>query len=161
MKIELSKIPSEGIFIDSKIHIDKELYKNTEIIEIKELYANGVISYDYLNNLVIDLNLKGKFILNDSISLEKIDYPFSLKVEENIDYLSDSYKDFYEKSKNILDISEILWENIVLEIPTSATKVDTDNLSLSGDGWELVNNNQSKIDPRLAKLNELFMDGKE
>ena len=68
---------------------------------------------------------------------------------------------FYEKSKNSLDISEILWENIVLEIPISITNHKSEDLLLKGNGWELVNENKEEIDPRLAKLKELLDEGKE
>ena len=61
----------------------------------------------------------------------------------------------------ILDISEILWENIVLEIPISITNVDSKNLRMQGEGWELKNNKSNEIDPRLAKLTELYGEGKE
>jgi len=161
MNINLGKIPSDGLFISQDVTLDKSLYENAEIIDIKNLHIEGNVNYDYENNLVINLDVNGSFILEDSITLEEIDYPFTCIVEEKISNISEYCGDFFEKSKNTLDISEILWENIVLEIPISATNVDTDELSLSGDGWELKNKDEEKIDPRLAILTELFKDGKE
>lgn len=161
MNINLNKIPSDGLFISQDVTLDKSLYENADIIDVKQLHIEGNINYDYENNLVINLDVNGCFLLEDAISLEAIDYPFSCVIEEKIANLNEYCGNFFEKSKNTLDISEILWENIVLEIPISATNVDAEELSLSGDGWELKNENEEKIDPRLAKLTELFKDGKE
>lgn len=161
MKIELSKIPTNGLIINTDVILEKALYKDAEILDIKDLHIEGIVNYDYENNLVIQLEVKGKFLLEDAITLDSIDYPFSCDIEEKIENISEYCGDFFEKSKNTLDISEILWENIVLEIPISATNANSDELSLKGDGWELRNESVKKIDPRLAKLTELLEDGKE
>jgi uncharacterized metal-binding protein YceD (DUF177 family) len=161
MKINLSKIPTSGIVVDEDVVLDKKLYENTDIIDIKSLHISGNINYDYENNLDINLVAEGIFILEDAITLEDIEYYFSCPIEEKISDVSVECENFYEKSKNTLDISEILWENIVLEIPIRATNSSSDEMSLSGDGWELVNENVKKIDPRLAKLTELLDGGKE
>ena len=99
--------------------------------------------------------------MQDSITLDPIEYPFTCNIEEEIENIENFFGNFYEKSKNILDISEFLWENIVLEVPISATHSDSSKLSLSGEGWEFKNENVKKIDPRLAKLTELLEKGKE
>ena len=161
MQIELNKIPSTGLQIDSIIKLDKTFYQNTSILDLKDLYLKGIIDFDYENNLNLNLEVKGIFILSDAITLEPIEYPFSSLIDEKLTEIDPNYSNFYDKSKNTLDISEILWENIVLEVPISATKTTTDNLNLKGEGWELVKENVTKIDPRLAKLSELFKDGKE
>lgn len=161
MKINIGKIPTTGLFVDENIILEKKLYEQADILEVKSLHVAGNIMYDYENNLVFDLEVSGVFLLRDAITLEPIEYPFSCKIEEKIENIEETCGDFFEKSKNILDISEILWENIVLEIPISATKANSSKLSLSGDGWELKNENKKKIDPRLAKLTELLEKGKD
>ncbi len=161
MKINLSNIPTNGLVISENVILDKSLYENADVLDIKDLAIDGLINYDYENNLVIDLKAEGKFILNDAITLDPIDYPFTCQIEEKIEDVEACCGNFFEKSKNILDISEILWENIVLEIPISATKGDSNHLPLQGNGWELKNSDEKKIDPRLAKLTELLEEGKE
>ncbi len=161
MIIELNKIPTNGLEIDKDITLVKELYENTDILDLKALHIMGNINYDYENNLVLNLEAKGIFILEDAITLDPLEYPFTCEIEEKIENLEESCQNFYEKSKNTLDISEILWENIVLEIPISASNRSSETLALHGEGWELVNENTKKIDPRLAKLNELLKEGKE
>jgi uncharacterized metal-binding protein YceD (DUF177 family) len=139
----------------------EELYEKTEIEEIKNLHIKGSIRYDYEGNLNLNLEAQGIFILPDALTLEPIDYPFTSQIDEKIENIEEYCGSFYEKSKNSLDISEILWENIVLEIPISITNHKSEDLLLKGNGWELVNENKEEIDPRLAKLKELLDEGKE
>lgn len=160
MNINLSKIPESGLEINQDVVLDRELYKGADILDLKDLHIMGNVHYDYENNLCMDLKVNGVFVLQDAITLDPIDYAFTSEVEEQIADIGAYCGDFYEKSKNILDISEILWENIVLEIPISVTHSSSDELSLHGEGWELMNENTKKIDPRLEKLTELFKEGK-
>ena len=160
MIIDLSKIPNLGLEINNSVDISDNIYKSANIIDLKNVHIEGTINYDYDNNLIFNLQCTGIFILQDAINLEPIEYPFTCAITDEITNISEYCGDFYEKSKNTLDISEILWENIVLEIPISATNASSDDLSHSGNGWELAGENKQKIDPRLAKLNEL-LDNRE
>ncbi len=161
MKIELSKIPESGLIVNQDIILDKKLFKDADILDIKKIYFDGIINFDYEGHLVINGKLNGVFILEDAVTLDPVDYSFVCLIEENIKNIENLGSDFYEKSKNILDISEVLWENIVLEIPISVSKANSDDLSLRGDGWELKSESGKEIDPRLAKLKELFNEKEE
>ena len=75
-------------------------------------------------------------ILLDAISLEEVPYPFSFKIEG-------SMKEILGNCPNTLAILELLWENIVLEVPLKFTKVD--NLSeFQGNGWKLISEDELK-----------------
>ncbi len=161
MKINLAKIPTDGLNIDEDVVLDKDIYSHTDVLDIEKMHIKGTITYDYEENLVLDLNVEGQFLLKDAVTLEPITYPFTCKIEDKIEDVALRCGDFFEKNKNLLDISEILWENIVLEIPISVTHANTSDRLLHGDGWELKNENVKKIDPRLAKLTELLENGKE
>ena len=161
MEINLSTIPEEGLEIDSNVVLSPDFYKDASIHSIEDCHVEGLIKYDYENNLVLALTVKGTFLLDDAITLEEIKYPFTCEIDEKIENLSEFCGEFYEKSKNTLDIREILWENIVLEIPISATIAKESDLSLKGDGWRLTNGKEQEIDPRFAKLQELLDEGKE
>ena len=98
--------------------------------EMLELIEAGTDDIDY-----VDLDVSGVMILQDSISLEDIEYPFSLKIEGDL-------KEFITNLENSLDIIELLWENIVLEIPLKYTKVE-DLSKFHGDGWKLVSEEEA------------------
>jgi uncharacterized protein len=146
----------EYIEINSLVTIPYEFYKDTEIISIGEVEVVGRISFSDYDNILIDLNVNGIMILSDSVTLEDIEYPFNIEIEENIDKNSEETREYYQKDKNTLDITTVLWENIVLEVPIRVTNGYNKDISLKGEGWELVDENKKEIDPRLAPLQELL-----
>ena len=102
--------------IDNDIILPKEYYENSEIKDIINLHVDGKLCYDRDDEIHAILEIKGTMILEDSISLEKVEYPFSIEYD---DILEESYKN----DENKLDLFEFLWENIVLEVPLKFTKV--------------------------------------
>ena len=110
--------------------------------------------------LEINLELVGTMILSDSVTLDLIEYPFNIKINEEYSLNDPYFKEYYEKEQNILDIMAILWENIVLEVPMHLT--NTEDAKLSGEGWSLGKQEETQeIDPRLAKLMEVLDERKE
>ena len=75
-------------------------------------------------------------ILPCSISLEEVEYPFEIEIEENLG----NFDEILKKNKNSLELLPILCENIVLEIPMKVVKKGIDIKNISGDGWELSDN---------------------
>lgn len=139
MNIDISSLNSGTIKkynIDEKIEFTKEELKNTKIKALKDVQVKGYLYIDSSDNLKANLDFSGVMTLEDDISLEPIEYEFSNKIEEILDENSKNFE-------NILDLKEILWENIVLEIPLKFTKVS--NLEeFNGDGWKLVSENELK-----------------
>ena len=132
MFVDLSKVLNESIArinLDSDVNIPKELYENTEILELKELHFSGKLEI-IEGEISIKGLLKGIMVLEDSISLDAIDYHFEAEIDEEIE-------ENLEKSSNTLDITEILWQNIVLEVPLKLTKVHNFD-EYHGDGWQLI-----------------------
>ena len=160
MQIDLNKLNVNGkIDINELLTIDYELYKNTSIKELKPVKLTGKIFYNISDEIELDLDVEGIMILEDSITLDPIDYPFSININEIVSEANEDIKEYYQNSKNTLDIMPILWQNIVLEVPISITKEK--DAHLSGEGWELNNEEENKIDPRLAELSKLLDEGKE
>ena len=132
MIIDLSKIIDSDIArisLDSEVNIPESYLENSEIIALKNLKLTGELELieDQIN---ITGELNGVMVLADSISLDSIDYPFRAEIDEEID-------NFLEKSSKSLDITEILWQNIVLEVPLKLTNVSNFD-EYHGDGWKLV-----------------------
>lgn len=82
------------------------------------------------DDFYIIVNASGKMKIKDSITLDDVWYPFEVKIDEKLD-------EFIENDKNILDINQFLWQNIVLEVPLRYTVV-SDYSKIRGDGWKLV-----------------------
>ena len=104
------------------------------------------------------MKITGNMYLLDSITLEEIPYQFDINIDDTLESFDGENGEYFEKNKNILDKLEFLWENIVLEVPISFTK--STGAKMQGDGWELnKDDDEEKVDPRLAKLNDLFKGG--
>ncbi|MBP3841732.1 MAG: hypothetical protein IK997_06425 [Bacilli bacterium] len=131
--IDLSLLHSNAtseIKLDGVYSIPSEYYKDTDVKKIDNVSIKGTISRETDDIDFVDCDINGVMILQDAVSLEDVDYPFSIHLEGNLE-------DFATNFENTLDISEFLWENIVLEIPLRFTKVE-DLSKFHGDGWKLV-----------------------
>ena len=141
MDIDLSLLHSnttKTIDITNTYKIPKEYYERTDIISLDDVKVVGKIirkeNEDGDLDDYIECKINGEMKIPDSISLEELNYPFS------IDY-NDIIEENCKKRENILDIFQFLWENIVLEVPLQFTKVD-DLSKFHGDGWRLIDEDE-------------------
>ncbi len=159
MYIDLAKVDEKGIIIDDIISFGDEYIKKTPIQKLDNVKVKGKAYYSVTNEIVFDCIVEGKMVLLDAIDLKPLDYPFHLEISE---VLSEKNDEKDEKELKKLDIIDILWQNIVLEVPISVRKEPNKKYHLKGDGWELVDEERKKLDPRLAPLLELLeKEGKE
>ncbi len=141
MNIDITKLINgvqDSIDVNEVINIDKEVFRNTDIIELNNISLNGSIYVDAANIYHIDIDVDGVMVLPCSITLKPVDYKFSCKVEEEFDETELSNIKNDKISKNTIDILPIIWENIVLEIPLRVLSSDAYNTKIEGDGWKLV-----------------------
>jgi len=157
--IYLNKIPVNGLEIHEVVDFDKAYYQNTDILELKKVKVDGNIRKNINQDFVLSLKVQGNLTIPDSRTLSPIQVPFEIEIIEKIDETNEDIQEYFEKTKNILDIMGILWENIVLEVPIS--KTEGQNIQQEGNGWELVSEKRESIDPRLAPLRELLDGEKE
>lgn len=143
MNIDLSLLHSntiKEIDISGKYEIPKNYYENTDVLDLKNIMVSGKIYLDAdeedYNELkdYIKCTIEGILILEDSISLEPVEYPFSIEYDDIIE-------ENCKNNQNSLDIFLFLWENIVLEVPLQFTKVE-DLKNFRGDGWRLVSEDE-------------------
>lgn len=149
MIIELDELfchNTETIPIDSNIKFNDEEYHNNEIKDLKNVHFTGEIHYG--NDESIDLvgSLQGTMVISDAISLDDVDYSFSCEIDENLD-------EILENNQNTIDILDVLWQNIVLEIPLKYTLVD-DLSKYQGDGWKVISEDEIKRDNPFSVLAE-------
>ncbi len=135
MKIDLNYLNRFGkIDIDSDFILDESFYKNTDIRRLENLHVSGEINVDYDDDINFNINISGRMILPCAVTLVDVPYDFNTNIEENIG----KFEEIYKNNKNSLEISPILWENIVLEIPIRVVSKDIKPSNTSGDGWELI-----------------------
>ena len=157
--IDLNKIIIKDLIVDEDI-----IFENKSLInglkDVKDAHYSGTIRLNEDENIELDLLLTGKMILIDSITLNEIEKNFEIKIEEILSREDDNFKEYFNNLQNTLDISEILWQNIVLEVPIRIRQ-DEKDITLEGEGWQLNKKDEEEIDPRLAKLQELLDQRKE
>lgn len=156
MKIDLTPLLNnvvESIEIDEELIVEKEVYKNTDIRTLSPLKLIGSIVEIGERIYNLHLYVSGVMTLPCALSLEDVEHPFELMIDQNVG-ISDEFEQNYKIISNTLDILPILWENIVLEIPNKIVKENA-TVKTQGDGWSLVNEGESKND-QLSELKELL-----
>ena len=153
MIIELFDLVSKGkkINIDNEVNISDELLSTSTIRRLYNVHFNG-----YIDKLIDDTyelvgTLSGTMIIPDDITLEDFEYNFTSEIEENIDETRINF----QKS---IDITEDLWQNILVEIPLKAVNEKNKNIKLEGDGWRLISEDElanTKNNP-LSSLEDLL-----
>lgn len=159
MEFDLTKLNSnleEQIDIDLNYNFSKEQLEGTDLISLDNVLIKGNISKDSLNEFIIDVNVSGKMVLPCSITLKPVDYSFSIDINGNLDEMFKEIDENSQKIVNTIDIFPIIWENILMEIPSKVTSLDADKAKLEGDGWKLVTEEEKMENPELAKLKDLL-----
>lgn len=161
MDIDLSLLHSETleeISIDGTYTLNEDYFKDSSVLKAENLNVTGKVymgeAIDEVDELTdyVQVRITGTIILEDSISLEPLEYPISIEYD---DILEENYK----KNENTLDIFRFLWENILLEIPLKFTKVK-DLSKFHGDGWKLISEDELEK-PKNNPFSELLKDFKE
>lgn len=159
MNIELSKVDEKGIVIDEIVSFNEDYLKNSQIQKLDNVKVNGRCYYSVTNEVILDCQVQGKMILLDAMEGIPVDYPFNIKISEVLSEMDDEKN---ENDAKTLDIMDVLWQNIVLEVPISYKANPDKEYHMEGEGWELVDEQVKKVDPRLAPLLELIeSEGKE
>ncbi len=155
MEIDLTKLNQnieKFLKLDEDITFPNEVFLESEIVDIQKAHIRGQVTLDEERDVQLNGMFTGEMILKDSISLEDINYPFSIEIDEKIEKSE-------ENLENTLDILDILWQNIVLEVPLRFTNVK-DYSKFQGEGWRLLSEEETKTSNNpFEELKSMF--GKE
>ena len=147
------------ISIDEKYSFSKEELQGTDVISLNDVKVVGEITKDAIDELYLDINVRGTLVLPCAITLKPVNYPFDIKIEGNIDELVGENEKSVKKDENTLDILPIIWENILMEIPMRVVSEDAEEelSNLEGNGWKVITEeDDGEINPELAKLKDLL-----
>ena len=153
MKINLSELSyKDKIEINDTFNFSEDYLGKCDIKKLDNVKVTGYLYQNSVDEYCSYLEVEGKMMLLDSVTLAPIDYDFSFTLDDILD-------ERCINEQNVLDIMELLWENIVLEVPIRYTKSDAENLK--GDNWEVLSetSKEEEIDPRMQKLYELYKGG--
>ena len=153
MHIDITKLLNRlerEIRINDEVIFPKELLENTRIYELINTKFDGVITFDYNEELLLKGTLSGLMILEDDLTLEKIKREFSLDILENM-------QNYEQNQQNSIDIMPILWQNIVVEVPMRVTNSEIKDIKVQGDGWKVIAEDELEEKGNLS-LGELLED---
>lgn len=150
-----------------RFHIDetadfsilKELDK--QIIDLSPISVKGEAEFDS-SKIVFHLTIQGTLVLPCSKSLVEVNFPVNIQTIETFFLRPLEDEDEGELVENgVIDLTPIVQELLLLEIPMQvyADPVNQEcGAPPSGNGWEIVTEEDQakKVDPRMAKLAELF-----
>ena len=152
MIIDLFNLITNGkkIIIDNDVNISEELLKTSTIRRLNNVHFNGYIDRLIDDTYVLSGLLSGTMVLPDDITLEDYEYDFTSDIEEKIDETRINYQ-------KTIDITLDLWQNILVEIPLRAVNEKNKDLTLKGDGWRLISEDDvNSINNPLSSLKDLL-----
>ncbi len=157
MNIDLTRLFSR---IDKEVSVD-EIYSFTElegtgVTSIDNVSIKGYIKLNALSEPYLNLDIEGVMVIPCAITLKPVEYPFSIKIEGDLEEIADENPEKYINSKNSLDILPIIWENILMEIPMRVVSEGADDVALEGDGWKFITGNEKVENSELSKLKDLL-----
>lgn len=157
MNIDLTRLFSR---IDKEVSVD-EIYSFTElegtgVTSIDNVSIKGYIKLNALSEPYLNLDVEGVMVIPCAITLKPVEYPFSIKIEGDLEEIADENPEKYINSKNSLDILPIIWENILMEIPMRVVSEGADDVALEGDGWKFITGNEKVENSELSKLKDLL-----
>ena len=132
MKLDLRKLYAfKKLEIDTDLDLSIVDDQKLNIRKINRMHVKGLVKVNYEDNIELDLDIDGEIVMPCAITLEDVLVPINTHIEEEI--LENTLKDdFY------LDLLDILWENVILEVPIRVTKEGAKLESQKGNGWEIV-----------------------
>lgn len=177
---ELNKFRNSQLDFKENIDLKESLQKREpSILDIEPIEIEGFIRVDSTSYLA-HFSVQTTITLPSSRSLEPVLIPISLIIDE--EYMTEAQLkallDVNEKDKelimpldkDLIDLTDAVEDYILLNLPLQVL-TDTEELTTDlpkGDFWRVlseedlktvqVEESENRIDPRLAKLSQLFKD---
>ncbi|KKI93753.1 hypothetical protein WQ54_01480 [Bacillus sp. SA1-12] len=161
---QLHQLQSKGLRIDEEIDLSELITSHEDIRDITPVNVSGRADISS-TKVTFHLSISGSMVLPCSRTLVDVQYPFSIDTTETFllkpaDY--DTEEDFYLAEGEMVDLTPVIKELILLEIPMQIFCDDGMNeegaAPQSGKDWQVISEEEQKdkVDPRLAGLAKFF-----
>ena len=133
--------------------LTKEDLVGSDLLDLKNLKVVGSLAR--LADDIYDFHatISGVMVLPCAITLKPVDYPFRVEVNDD---LVELLEEIDEKVANRLDIFPIVWENVLMEIPSKVVSPDAKDYKPKGDGWRLITDDDKDENNALSSLKDLL-----
>ena len=161
MVIDLTSLLIDNVdcvSIDDDVTIDNSCFVGTSINNLYDVRFCGDVRR-FEDEYQLKGIISGVMVLSDDITLEDVDYSFNVTIEEDFVNGDENFKIVQNK----LDITDFLWQNILVEVTSKVRKQGNDHLKLEGDGWRFITEDELKSsnDSPFSELSKMFDSGKE
>ena len=151
-KTFLQATKGENFSFQESVVLDASNFPNFfNLKELKDVTVSGDGKYDASKGcLLLNLRISGIMVIPCARTLELIDYPF--KTDDSLTFSFDEPIDDETIIVRVseIDITEALYQCIMYAIPLKVVKEGTSPIEVCED--------EGEIDPRFAKLKDLFKD---
>ncbi len=177
---ELNKYRNSQVSFNEKVNLEVSLkLREPSILSLDEVVVEGFIQVDQ-SAYIAHFSINTVITLPSTRSLEPVRVPISLIVEEEymteaqmralVDVSEEDKQLIMPLEKDLIDLKEAVEDYILLNLPLQVlTESEKSTTELpKGDFWQVlsedeladakIQDSESNIDPRLAKLSELFKD---
>ena len=168
MNIDLTKLVTsymEELEVSGEVVIPCELFEGTDVRDLRDVKFVGSITKLCDGDYQIDGKITGIMVLPDDITLEDVDVKFESVIEENFSQNGDLEEKNLEIIQNRLDITEFLWQNILVEIPLKVVSEKNRDITLEGNGWRLITEEELEKEKSnnspFSELSKMFDSRKE
>lgn len=100
--------------------LKKYIENISDILDISEVEVSGVGQNVRNDRYVFDLNIKCTLTLEDSVTLDPVEYPLNIATTEIFDFVEDE-DDVNLIDKNTINLEGVVWENILVLKPMRYT----------------------------------------
>ena len=155
MKFDIVRLNNNivsSIPIDITYSFNPNELEGTDLIKL-DIKVEGELFKNSLGNIEIDSTVSGVMVIHCAISLKPVNYPFSLNISGDVTTLFEINETNFQ---NTIDIFPIIWENILMEIPTRVVSDDAKDLTLKGDGWSFTT--KEEVNSPLSELMDMIDD---
>ena len=156
--IRLNNNIVSSIPIDIIYSFTKDQISGTDILQLDNIKIQGEIFKNSMGNIELDCNVEGVMVLPCAITLKPVEHLFSINIDDEIESLFGEMGEKQINFKNTIDIFPIIWENILMEVPTRVVSEDAKNIDMCGDGWSFTTN-EEKTNPLSELMN--YIDDSE
>jgi len=161
---QLHQLQSKGLKFDEEIDLSDWIKSQSDIRDISPVNVKGRADISS-TKVTFHLSISGSMVLPCSRTLVDVPYPFLIDTTETFllkpaDY--ETSEDFYLPEGEIVDLTPLIKEILLVEIPMQVFCDDVRNeegaAPQSGRDWEVISeeDQQNKVDPRLAGLAKFF-----
>lgn len=168
---ELRKKREKSFTIDETVEMPELTQMDEQIRDISPVHVTGRADISS-EKITFHLHVTGQFVLPCARTLVDVPYPFAIDSTEvfllkDLPEYESKDEDIHKVHGDTVDLLPVIKEMLLSEVPMQVISEEAKKKELpSGKGWKLLTEDQllkeqnEKIDPRLAKLADLFADDK-